>query len=31
LNQLQDEAGVWTDPALAPVTTAGTGSTTLTP
>jgi len=31
LNQLQDEAGVWTDPALAPVTTAGTGSTSLTP
>ncbi|HSM38983.1 MAG TPA: peptidylprolyl isomerase, partial [Candidatus Limnocylindrales bacterium] len=31
LKELQDQAGVWTDPTLAPATTAGSGSTTLTP
>lgn len=31
LKELQDQAGVWTDPTLAPATAAGSGSTTLTP
>lgn len=31
LKELQDQAGVWTDPTLAPATAAGSGSTTFTP